>query len=434
MTIDDIQVPVADIRKFLDELNASFEAELRQRVSLGDASSVHEIDLSEPFDGIEWGVVEWNVQRQKWRWLGTFGESHLFLNLPSEKDHLIRVSIHTATSVEVLESLTAFVDGVRCTRQGYDWGADGGASHWCIVEPESTNQNAVVKITWRVATPTESQPQTSGRLIAFSRINCTPYERARLTNRAKAAAVPYELARHTERVKTTVRNWLAPMVAAEVPSPESQPSASDEERHRGRVTSGATSSVLNVPLDGPFDGSEWGAVEMNDQQQVWRWLGPRGQSHALLKLSTDTDHLIRLYVHTAVSIEVLEGLTAFVEGVRCEHQGYDWGPDGIATHWCIVGRDAVARLDGVAKISWRATSHADGGAAKHPGDTKLIAFSRMTCEPYQLARLIKPSGKAEQGPGAAKPIDDPYTVASPQQDTTRARIASFLKFATRSGR
>lgn len=195
------------------------------------------------------------------------------------------------------------------------------------------------------------------------------------------------------------------------------------------------SSVYEIDLAEPFFGTGWGVVEVNTQRQKWRWLGPFGQSHLYLKLSPDTDHLVRAYIHTAASGQVLESLTASVNGQVCARQGHDWGADGVATHWCIVDRDLVAKRDGVARITWNILSsqkrpvagppiqpspyslrgrgfmrralhvleqikfkwgsvpqvsepHHDSG---EPPFSRLVAFSRIVCEPYPLPRSAKNS-------------------------------------------
>ena len=174
-----------NIDKTLAEINATYEAAVLKHIAETDADTAYQIDLSEPFFGIEWGVVEGNVQRQKWRWLGPRGQSHLFLKLSTATDHLIRVYIHTATSGQVLQALTALVNGTRCAQQGQDWGADGVASHWCLVNRELlAKHQGVAKITWSLLR-TEETPRatlnsvpgqpTHARSIAFSRIKCEPY-------------------------------------------------------------------------------------------------------------------------------------------------------------------------------------------------------------------------------------------------------------------
>src|SRR5262249_7583388 len=116
------------------------------------------------------------------------------------------------------------------------------------------------------------------------------------------------------------------------------------------------------------------------------WLGPFGQSHLFLKLPTNVDHIIRVYIHTAVSSEILESLTAFVNGKRCAQQGQDWGADGIATHWCLVTRDLFKQNKGIAKVTWSVLPALKKLLEKDTNSgQKMIAFSRVQCDSYPVS-------------------------------------------------
>ena len=175
-----------EVIKLVTKLNDAFEAIQLQNVANSNPASDYDIDLAEPFLGCEWGIPEWNTQRQTWRWLGPYGRSHLFVRFATETDHLIRIYVHTATSVEVLQSLTAFVNGVRCAHQGFDWGADGAASHWCVVERGLVaDRQGTAKITWSLVphreaaenehAKTSAEVPTFARSIAFSRVVSEAY-------------------------------------------------------------------------------------------------------------------------------------------------------------------------------------------------------------------------------------------------------------------
>lgn len=203
-----MQKPATNIGKAIAELNESYESTLLKHAQSTEAVDECEIDFSDSFFGFEWGVSEWNVQRQKWRWLGPFGQSHLFLKLTTDTDHLVRVYIHTAASGQTLDALTAYVNGAHCAQQGHDWGADGIPTHWCIVNRQQIRKsNGIAKMTWSILSPEQSQerpdPQDEGkplalaRSIAFSRVTCEPYPAKQASVKTAAVHVaitePYSL-------------------------------------------------------------------------------------------------------------------------------------------------------------------------------------------------------------------------------------------------
>lgn len=151
----------------------------------------------------------------------------------------------------------------------------------------------------------------------------------------------------------------------------------------------AVKDAYDINLSELFFGIEW-VAEGNTQRQRWRWLGPRGESHIFLKLSPDTDHLVRIYIHTAASGQVLDALSVRVNGSLCESHGHDWGNgDSLPSHWCVVTRNQIARLGGIAKITYSLL--ASGAAVPslepqaHPATaalTRAIAFSQLISEPY----------------------------------------------------
>jgi hypothetical protein len=145
----------------------------------------------------------------------------------------------------------------------------------------------------------------------------------------------------------------------------------------------------DIDLAGSFLGAEWGVASSNEHRQTWRWLGPGGQSHVFLKLEPDSDYIVRVYVHTAVSGEVLSRLRACVNGTLPEHQSMDWGADGVPSAWCLIERAMLGECEGLVRLTLtiRPDHDAPGGAAAD--DTlqpftfaRQIAFSRLTCEPY----------------------------------------------------
>lgn len=185
MAIELLNKP-AEMTKTIAELNDSYEAAFIKHAANANVSSTYDIDLAEPFFGTEWGISEWNLQRQKWRWLGPLGQSHLYLKLPTETDHQFRVYIHTAASGQILESLTAFVNGARCAHQGHDWGADGVVSQWFIVTRDLVaKRQGIAKISWSLVSAqagpqaiepnNDSEQPAFARMIAFSRLTCEPY-------------------------------------------------------------------------------------------------------------------------------------------------------------------------------------------------------------------------------------------------------------------
>jgi len=165
-----------------------------------------------------------------------------------------------------------------------------------------------------------------------------------------------------------------------------------------------TDSSYDIDITGPFFGIEWGIAEGNTQRQRWRWLGPRDQSHLFLKLSTETDHLIRIYIHTATSGQIMEALTAAINGTRCAQQGYNWGGDGaLPAHWCLVTRDMVAKQQGIAKITYSLLPAKKGPQVMSMNDAsgirsiRSIAFSQLTCEPYPATTFELPASQDKIG-------------------------------------
>ncbi len=189
-----------DIGKTISEINASYEAAVLKHVEGTDAKRTCEILLTEPFFGTEWGVTEWNVLRQKWRWLGPRGQSHLYLKLAADTDYLVRIYVQTAVSEEVLKALTVSVNGTRCAHQGLDWQPEAAVfSIWAVVDRQSLMENnGLARITWSLAAraphpgavsppagnllgrePQQAKPQPESvgveKRIAFSKVTCQPY-------------------------------------------------------------------------------------------------------------------------------------------------------------------------------------------------------------------------------------------------------------------
>ncbi len=330
-----------DISRAISEINASFDAAVRKHMEAADFSGAREIRLSEPFFGSEWGVAGWNVQRQKWRWLGPRGQSHLYLKLDPSTDHLIRIFVHTTTSEHNVEAMTVLANGVRCTCQGVAVESDGVRSKWCIVGRELLERHGgIAKITWSLPPVADAAHDVEGsgafrpaRSIAFSHVTCEPYR--------------------------------APVV------------------RRG--------SVCDIELTQPFPGSNWGGVYWNVHGQKGLWLGPNGQSHLYLNLDSDSDHRIRIHVYTGAPEQLIR-LAVLVNGARCRHQGLELIGSEEWTKWCIIRRETVRDQLGAVKITWsllptdvKSRNGAMDGRPAQPCLTRSIALTRVACEPISRA-------------------------------------------------
>ena len=302
------------------------------------------------FPGSGWGIAAVNDQRQSWRWLGPSGRSHVLIRLAPDSDYLVRVRVQTAAPGDVLSRLRVRVNGGLPVHQGIDWGADGVLHAWCFIERAMLAPgDGLVRLTLTIRPEDDPEndeaadglpePFAFARQIAFSRLSCEPYPEA-----ASAAAdelIPGE-----------------PAVSA--------------------VGHGA------IDLAGSFFGSEWGVVGCNDRRQSWRWLGPSGRSHVLIRLAPDSDYLVRVRVQTAAPGDVLSRLRVRVNDRLPVHQGIDWGADGVLHAWCFIERAMLAPGDGLVRLTLTIrpkddpeNDEAADGSPEPFAFARQIAFSRF---------------------------------------------------------
>ena len=292
---------------------------------------------------------------------GPSGQSHVLIRLAPDSDYLVRVRVQTAAPGDVLSRLRVRVNDRLPVHQGIDWGADGVLHAWCFIERAMLAPgDGLVRLTLTIrpeddpendeAADGSPEPFAFARQIAFSRLSCEPYPEA-----ASAAAdelIPGE-----------------PAVSA--------------------VGHGA------IDLAGSFFGSEWGVVGCNDRRQSWRWLGPSGRSHVLIRLAPDSDYLVRVRIHTTAPGDVLSRLRVRVNGGLPARQGIDWGADGVPSARLLIKRGMLARCDGLVRLtltirpegdleSDKTSSSAADGWTEPFAFARQIAFSRLIWEPISV--------------------------------------------------
>jgi hypothetical protein len=109
----------------------------------------------------------------------------------------------------------------------------------------------------------------------------------------------------------------------------------------------------------------------------------------LIRLVPDTGYLMRVYVHTAASGDVLSRLQVRVNGLPPAHRGIDWGADGVPSVWWIVEHAGVTQGEGLMRLTLtirpegEESGDSSGDEDLRPGEiARQIAFSRMTFDPY----------------------------------------------------
>ncbi len=334
-----------------------FETLLLEQISRVEAVRRTEIDLAGSFFGSEWGLVGHNDRGQSWRWLGPSGRSHVLLRLAPDSDYLLRVRVQTAAPGDALARLRIGVNGHAPPHQGTDWGADGVLHAWCFIERAMlAEDDGLLRLSLSIRPDSGSEgeeapePFAFARQIAFSRLLCEPY-------------------------------------------PQAAYAGADE------VMPGAPASRMSgagvLDLAGSFFGSEWGVVGRNEEGQSWRWLGPSGRSHVLLRLAPNTDYVIRVHAHTSAPGDVLARLRTCVNGLPPMRQGVDWSEEGVLSARLLIKRGMLARCNGLVRLTLTIQPADDVGgneilgrtAAGSPepfGFARQIAFSQLTWEPISI--------------------------------------------------
>ena len=134
-------------------------------------SPVMAIDISanRAWPGTGWGLRERNEHGQVWRWLGHAGGSTLFVNVNTGTDYLVTVMIHTAVSMDVLDSLRTSVHGQAL--QPFSQEPQNGytARSWILSRNAVAEKGRQVEIEFTVDQPFNTNA------IAFARIVIHPW-------------------------------------------------------------------------------------------------------------------------------------------------------------------------------------------------------------------------------------------------------------------
>jgi molybdenum cofactor biosynthesis enzyme MoaA len=137
-----------------------------------------------------------------------------------------------------------------------------------------------------------------------------------------------------------------------------------------------------IDLCSQFPGTNWGTAEKNIHYQRWRWLGPRGISQLYLTLVPDTNYLVRVFIHTADSMETLQSLHVWLNGRPSKHFGLTTNEEGLSL-WCLVHRKKIMDPSGFLRLSLAIGDRSGSpGAVNALDQLRKIAFSRLVCHAY----------------------------------------------------